>query len=146
MEIAADAVAVEVTYNLLDISGSHANGGIGGAIVEPDGTAIVFQYPTTRERHVRHLSAKLVLGLRPEHPLVAAHHYEAGVVAVEQGETQAIDRTGDRGTHAVIENEPSVFGEQGWRAEANIVRIPPAPLTCVNEGRMVTPVTQVGAP
>jgi hypothetical protein len=46
----------------------------------------------------------------------------------------------------VIKNEPSVFGEQRWRAETNLVRIPPAPPTCVNEGRMITPMTQVGAP
>jgi hypothetical protein len=91
MEIAADAVTVEVIYNLLDISSSHADGGIGGAIVEPDGTTILLQDPTTREHHVRHLSATLVLDLRPKHPLVAAHHYEAGVVAVEQSESEAID-------------------------------------------------------
>ena len=89
--MAAYAVLVEVPNDRLKVSGSHANGGIGGAIVEPDGTTIVFQYPTTREHHVRHVAAALVLGLRPEHPFVAAHQYEAGVVAVEQGESEAID-------------------------------------------------------
>jgi hypothetical protein len=83
MEIAADAMAIEVTYNLFDISGSHADGRIGCPIVEPDGTTVLLQDPTTREHHVRHVSAALVLGLRPEHPLVATRHYEARVVAVE---------------------------------------------------------------
>jgi hypothetical protein len=111
MAIAADAVAMEVTDDLLEISGCHAHAGIGSPIVKPDGMTIVLQDPTASEYHVSYVAATLVLSFRTEHPFAAAHYYKAGVIAVEQGQSQAIDRPGRRDAYAVIENEPSVIGE-----------------------------------
>ena len=91
MLMATDAVAIKVSDDLLDISGSHAQGCIGGPIIKPDGATVVFQYPAAREHHVRHVAAAFVFGFRPEHPLVAAYQYKARILAVEQDEPKTID-------------------------------------------------------
>jgi hypothetical protein len=117
----------EVLEDLRASRRGQADAGVGGTVVEVEDIGVGLVDQAAGEHDVGHVAGDLVLGVRPEDPLIRAAQDVGGVLEFEERQPRAVEAARHRVAHPVIDDEPAVLGLQRRGAQPDPRRIPPAP-------------------
>ncbi len=91
-----------------------------------------------------HVSNALVGGFRTEDPRVPALQADCRFLQIEERQTETINASRSRLPHTVIDHEPAFRRFDGWRTQANFVRVPPTAAPRFENDFVTAPMAQVG--
>ena len=117
---------------------------IRGSVIKIDGVSIRADRLPARKHDILDVSAALIGSFRTEHPGVSPLQTDLRLLQVKERQAQAIDASGCRLPHSVVNRQPSFCCFNRRRAQADLVRIPPSAAARLEDDLVASPMPQVG--